>query len=67
MHDICTIDTLWEEVKDSEMKKTLSPADEEACTKTHNPQKARQSKSKERFLRHDTQSIRKLHGHPQKS
>ena len=51
MDEICTIDALWEAVKESEMKRTPSPAGEEACTTEHDPRKSRQSKAKERFLR----------------
>ncbi len=42
---------MLESVQDSEMKRTPSPADEETCTTTHDPRKARQTKAKERFLR----------------
>ena len=51
MDDICTLDSLWEEAKDSEMKKTLSPVEESVCALAPNPHFERQSKAKARFLR----------------
>ena len=45
------MDTLWEAAKDSEMKETLSPEDEEACMTAHNPQAERQAKSRKSVLR----------------
>ena len=40
-----------EAAQDSEMKRTLSPTDEETCKVAHNPRKVRQIKARERFLR----------------
>ena len=51
MDDICTLDALWDAAKDSEMKKTLSPDEESACTLAHDPHLERQSKARTRFLR----------------
>jgi hypothetical protein len=50
MDETCTTDALWETTKDSEMKRTLSPSDEEACTTVHDPRKSRKSKPQELFL-----------------
>ncbi len=49
--EICTIEALWEAAQNSEIKRTLSPADEVASLATHDPKKPRQTKAKERFLR----------------
>jgi hypothetical protein len=51
MDEICTIEALWEAAQNSEMKTTLSPTDEAACSAAHDPAAARQTKAKERFLR----------------
>ena len=51
MDEICTIDTLWSEAQDSEMKRPLSQGNEEICKASLNPGKTRQKKAKERFLR----------------
>jgi hypothetical protein len=51
MDEICTINTLWEAAKDSEMKKALSPKVEEALIAAHKPQAERQGKARKRFLR----------------
>jgi len=51
MDEICTIDALWTEAQDSEMKRPLSQENEEICKASLNPGKTRQKKAKERFLR----------------
>ena len=53
MDEICTIESLWEAARDSEIQKTHSPTDEETCAAAHDLRKSRQLKAKrsELFLR----------------
>jgi hypothetical protein len=51
MDEICTKDTLWETARTSEIRRTLTPADEEMCGAAENPQEMKETKVKERFFR----------------
>ena len=51
MDEICTKDTLWETARTSEIRRTLTPADEEICGAAENPQAMKETKAKERFFR----------------
>jgi hypothetical protein len=51
MDEICTKATLWDTARTSELKKTLTPADEEICGAAENPKATRETKAMERFFR----------------
>ncbi len=51
MDEICTKDTLWETTRTSEIRRTLTPVDEEICGAAENPQAMKETKVKERFFR----------------
>jgi ribonuclease HI len=51
MDEICTKDALWETARPSEIKRTLTPADEEMCGAAENPQAMKETKARERFFR----------------
>jgi hypothetical protein len=51
MDEICTKDSLWETARTSEIRRTLTPADEEICGAVENPQAMKETKAKERLFR----------------
>jgi hypothetical protein len=51
MDETCTKDTLWETARTSEIRRTLTPVDDEMCGAAENPQEMKETKAKERFFR----------------
>ncbi len=51
MDEICTKDALWETARSSEIKRTLTPEDEEMCGAAENPQAMKETKVREHFFR----------------
>ncbi len=51
MDEICTKATLWDAARTSELKRTLTPADEKICGAAENPKATRETKAMECFFR----------------